>query len=166
MFFSSTPVLVLACSLGAAPLATRAQGEEAPLDDDHWRLMASPLTLHFVASDEHKPVWMIGLERQRSDGWVWGGAYFKNSFGQPSGYVYVGERYLNFTRFDELFAQWSAGLLYGYKKPYEHKVPFNYHGFSPGAALTLGWRFTPEFSVQINQVGTAGIMFQLSVDLR
>ena len=45
-------------------------------------------------------------------------------------------------------------------------MPFNHNGFSPGAALTLGWQFTPRFSLQVNEVGTAGVMFQLSVDLR
>ena len=96
---------------------------------------------------------MIGLERQRSDGWVWGGIYFSNSFGQPSGYVYVGEKVIQFSRWDKLFFQWTAGVLYGYKYPYEDKVPFNYNGFSPGAMVSLGWQFTREFSMQANCAG-------------
>ena len=135
---------------------------------DYWRLMGSPYTLHYRKDEEgvHEYVYMVGLERQRSDGWVWGGVYFSNSFGQPSGYVYVGEKVIGFSRWDKLFFQWTAGLLYGYKDPYEHKVPFNHNGFSPGATVSLGWQFTRQFSMQAIALGTAGVMFQMAWDLR
>jgi len=135
---------------------------------DYWRLQASPYTAHYHKDNEgeHEYVYMVGIERQRSDGWVWGGVYFSNSFGQPSGYVYVGEKIINFSRWDKLFLQWTAGILYGYKEPYEDKVPFNYKGFSPGATVGLGWQFTREFSVQAITLGAAGLMLQLAYDLR
>ena len=65
-------------------------------------------------------------------------------------------------------AQWTAGrdvrLQAG---AYEDKVPFNYNGFSPGLLLSA-WagQFTREFSAQVNLLGSAGLMFQLSYDLR
>jgi len=150
-----------------APVAASARPDAADAStDDYWRLMGSPYTIHYGSDPEHEPVCMIGLERQRSDGWVWGGTYFSNSFGQPSGYVYVGEKVIGFSRIDKLFFQWTAGVLYGYKEPYEDKVPFNYKGFSPGATVSLGWQFTREFSVQAIALGTAGLMFQLAIDLR
>ena len=34
----------------------------------------------------------VALEWQRHDDWLWGGSYFTNSFGQPSGYLYLGQR--------------------------------------------------------------------------
>jgi hypothetical protein len=114
-----------------------------PATVDHWRLTLSPYTYHYTHKPEHEPIYMLGLERQRSDGWVWGGAYFSNSFGQASGFAYLGKRYADF----------------------ENEVPLNVRGVSPGAVLTLGWQFTPEYSVQLNEVGTAGIMVQLSIDL-
>jgi len=173
MPFGRTAGLLLV--LGLAFSAVRAQPEElaasAPGDDagaefvDHWRLIASPYVYHYTDKPEHRPIYMLGVERQRRDGWVWGGAYFSNSFGQPSGFAYVGKRFVNFSRHDKLFAQWSAGVLYGYKPPYENEVPLNSHGFAPGVVLSLGWQFTPQFSIQLNQVGTAGMMFQLSIDL-
>ena len=120
-------------ALGLLPAAARAQTTDAGKADaptpkaerlsadpsagsDYWRLMGSPYTVHWHKDEnnEHKPVYMIGLERQRSDGWVWGGVYFSNSFGQPSGYVYVGEKVPGFTRWEKLFFQWTAGVLYGY----------------------------------------------------
>lgn len=175
--------LLLALPLAAGPIAAAAQaasdkpsdtqaGEKAaavePTSGDYWRLMASPYTVHYHKDDngDHKPVYMIGLERQRSDGWLWGGTYFSNSFGQPSAYVYVGEKVINFSPLDKLFFQWTAGILYGYKYPYEDKVPFNYNGFSPGVTVSLGWQFTREFSMQAIALGTAGLMFQLAIDLR
>lgn len=135
---------------------------------DYWRLMASPYTVHYHKDNEgeHEYVYMVGIERQRNDGWVWGGVYFSNSFGQPSGYVYVGEKVIGFSRWDKLFFQWTAGVLYGYKEPYEDKVPFNYKGFSPGITLSLGWQFNREWSVQAITLGAAGMMFQVAYDFR
>ena len=141
--------MTLAAGTAAAQTQAPADKADAKPDSvadsgDHWRLMGSPYTVHYHKDNEgeHQPVYMIGLERQRSDGWVWGGIYFSNSFGQPSGYAYVGEKVTQFSRWDKLFVQWTAGVLYGYKYPYEDKVPFNVNGFSPGATVGLGWQFT------------------------
>lgn len=167
--------ILLAVVLATTALTARAQSEAAApaasdelLGDGFWRLMASPYTIHWGADPEglHEPVYMIGLERQRSDGWLLGATYFSNSFGQPSGYVYVGEKITHFAPVDKLFIQWTAGILYGYKYPFEDKVPFNVNGFSPGLTVSLGWQFTRQFSVQAIALGTAGMMFQLAIDLR
>jgi hypothetical protein len=177
MRFVHAPALLLALTLSAAPCIAQSQAQadkpqanpDSTADSgDYWRLMASPYTVHYHKDNEgeHEPVYMIGLERQRNDGWLWGGVYFSNSFGQPSGYVYVGEKVINFSRWDKLFFQWTAGVLYGYKEPYEDKVPFNYKGFSPGVTVGLGWQFTREFSVQAVALGAAGLMIQFAIDLR
>ena len=42
----------------------------------------------------------------------------------------------------------------------------NYKAFSPGVVAALGWRFDPQFAAQINVVGDAGLMLQLSYDWR
>lgn len=165
--------VLLAPLLCAASLAAVAQpgGPAVPTDQrsaegDFWRLVVSPYTFHYSRNPDHEPVYAIGIERQRSDKWLWGGTYFSNSFGQPSGYVYVGQRFGELFSVDKLFAQWTAGLLYGYKEPFEDKVPFNHNGFSPGAVFSLGWQFTPELSVQANLLGTAAMMVQFSFDFR
>ena len=131
-----------------------------------WRVMASPYTYHWSKDPEHRGVYMIGLERQGADKVVWGGSYFRNSFGQPSGYLYGGKRYDGIFSQDKLFAQWTVGLLYGYKPPYDHKVPLNHNGFSPGAVVSLGWQFSPTWSGQVNVLGNSALMFQLSADFR
>lgn len=126
----------------------------------------SPYTYHYSRDPNHRDVYMIGLERQRADGLVVGGSYFRNSFGQPSGYLYGGQRYNGIFSQEKLFAQWTVGLLYGYKEPYEHKVPLNHNGYSPGAVLSVGWQFSPMYSAQVNVLGTSALMFQLSADFR
>ncbi len=165
--------LLLCVALGAGHLPAAAQADKpaaaadsAAPSGDYWRLIGSPYTVHSATDPEHAAFYIIGLERQRSDGWVFGATYFSNSFGQPSTYWYVGEKVINFSRWDKLFFQWTAGIMYGYKHPYEDKVPFNVNGFSPGATVGLGWQFTREFSVQAIALGAAGMMFQFAIDLR
>jgi hypothetical protein len=158
----------LACvgALSAAP--AKAEFAEV-LEYDapgHWRIVGSPYTLHWNPNPEHKHVWAVAVERQRDDGWLYGASYFSNSFGQDSGYWYVGKRYLELWDRPQLFWQWTAGLLYGYKGAYANKVPLNYKAFSPGAVVSIGWQFDPQLSAQINAVGTAGLMLQFSYDFR
>lgn len=136
-------------------------------DEAHWRFIASPYTLHFSPDENHRPVYAIGLERQRPGTRLFGASYFSNSFGQPSAYLYFGDRYFGaFGTDPRMFTQWTGGLLYGYKEPYEDKVPLNYHGFSPGLVLSVGWQFDRQFSAQVNVLGFAGLMVQLSYDIR
>jgi hypothetical protein len=127
--------------------------------------MASPYTYHYSRDPEHRPVRMIGLERQRADGIVFGGTYFSNSFGQPSAFVYGGQRLENWSDYPKLYAQWTAGVLYGYKGEFKDKVPFNHGGYSPGVVLSVGWQFTPAYSAQVNVLGNSALMFQVAVDL-
>jgi hypothetical protein len=132
-----------------------------------WRFYASPLTVHVSSSPDHRAVYSLGVERQYPSGFLVGAAAFRNSFGQPSAYAYGGYRFdAPFSSVPELFFQLSAGVLYGYKEPYENKVPFNHHGVSPGAVAAIGWEFSRAFSAQINVLGDSAFMLQLSFDLR
>ena len=139
---------------------------EAAPSGDIWRVMGSAYTFHFSRNPNHRHVYMLGLEKQDADKIIVGGTAFTNSFGQPSAYLYVGQRFDKLTSHDPLFVQVTAGLLYGYKPPYENKVPFNYKGFSPGAVLSVGWQFTPMVSAQVNFLGNSALMFQVSADFR
>src|SRR6476469_4846095 len=56
-----------------------------------WHVEFAPYALHFSGDSNHKPVVLLGLERERPDGIIWGGSVFSNSFGQPSAYVYGGQ---------------------------------------------------------------------------
>jgi len=172
-FLARATAAALMCCVFCA--GARAEGEPeglafpgsaaGPPDVAQWRAMFSPLTVHFSSDTDHKPVVLFGLERERPDGVVWGGAVFSNSFGQPSGYAFGGQRLYRWSPWDPLYAEWTAGLLYGYKGQYKHKVPFNYNGFSPGITVGIGWRYSPTIAGQINLLGTAGLMFLLSYEL-
>lgn len=132
----------------------------------HWRALASPYTLHWRPSPEHRHVVALGMEWQAMDHWLAGGSLFRNSFGQPSAYVYLGHRSDGVLQSPRLFFQWSAGLLYGYRGKYESKVPLNLHGFAPGAVVSLGWQFDRQLSLTAHALGDAGVMVQLGYDWR
>jgi hypothetical protein len=132
----------------------------------HWRLGVGPYTQHLHDKPEYEYVWALAIERQREDKWLYGASYFSNSFGQGCGYLYAGQQYSELFEVQPLFFQWTAGLLYGYKGKYQHRVPLNYGGFSPGVVVSLGWRFDANLSAQINKVGGTGAMLQLSYEWR
>jgi hypothetical protein len=136
-----------------------------PPDVARWRAVFSPFAVHFSYSSIHKPVVLFGMERERPDGIVWGGAIFSNSFGQPSAYAFGGQRLYGWSPWAPLYAEWSAGLLYGYVGQYKNKVPLNYNGFSPGLVGGLGWQFTPKFAGQINLLGSSGLIVMMSIEL-
>ena len=62
-------------------------------DGNFWRLKVSPSTVHCSDDDddEHEAVYLIGIQAAQQRLAV-GGAYFSNSFGQPSAYVYFGQQ--------------------------------------------------------------------------
>jgi hypothetical protein len=124
-------------------------------------LSVSPYTYHFHPSDEHEYVYAIGLIKRLKDNWIAGGSYFSNSFGQPSGYVYIGQRYENFPGFEKWYLQWNIGILYGYVGEYKDKVPLNYKGFSPGAVPSIGYKFSDRVYGELDLLGNSGLMFTL-----
>jgi hypothetical protein len=130
----------------------------------HWRLGIAPVAVHFRPSDEHTNVWGVQLERQVEDQWLAGAVLFRNSFGQPSAYAYIGHRSTGLIDMPPLFFQWTAGLLYGYKGKYKDKVPLNVGGFAPGAEVGLGWQFDKRTSASLHLLGDAGVVLQLAYD--
>lgn len=134
-------------------------------EGDRLSFMYSPFTHHFDPSPEHRYVWLVGVERERADHRLSGVTYFSNSFGQPSTFIYPwGKAYPNVGGVEGLFVKWSAGLLYGYVDQYEDKVPLNVNGFSPAIIPSIGYE-RAGISTQINLLGTAGLMWQISVPL-
>ena len=135
--------------------------EQSPLipTGDAWEVTIAPLAYHFSDSPDHKNAWLIGLERQRADNWLWGAAYFSNSFGQDSGTAYVGYMWNGLFGVPALYGKLVAGIMYGYVAPYEDKVPFNHNGWSPILIPALGWRLTSQDALQVSMLGTAGLLF-------
>ncbi|TXT35306.1 MAG: hypothetical protein FD135_4988 [Comamonadaceae bacterium] len=127
----------------------------------HWQF--SPLTYHYSEDPNHKRVVMIGLEREHANRSLDGVAFFTNSFGQPTIYLYPwGRTYPSIAGVDKLSIKWTAGLLYGYRDPYENKVPLNFRGLSLALIPAVTYEFKPGWQAQVNILGTAGLMFQLN----
>jgi hypothetical protein len=157
-------LLAAACwtSASAQSTSSTAAAASAPADTfDGWELSFSPYTYHFHPSSEHKPVVQLGLLKGLEDRWLAGGAVFSNSFGQPSAYIFGGQRYVNPFGWDKWYLQWNAGLLYGYVGQYKDKVPFNYKGFSPGFVPSIGYQFTDRIYGELDLLGNSALMFTL-----
>jgi hypothetical protein len=136
-------------------------------DGDQYALIVAPYTRHFTEDSKHKYVWLVGIERERADQSLAGVAFFSNSFGQPSTYIFPwGMNYHNFLGQSQLTAKITAGLLYGYRGEYKDKVPFNHNGFSPAIVPGLAWELGDGFQAQANLLGFNGMMFQLTLPLK
>lgn len=109
-------------------------------DGDYWYLQTSVITRHWTPDPDHNNHQdLIGLERNRADGWVWGGATFRNSFSQRSNYVYAGKRY----DLDNspIYFKVTAGALQGYHGKYRDKIPLNHYGVAPAVIPSIGAQF-------------------------
>ena len=138
--------------------------EEASLA--RWNLTISPFTQHYHPKPEHKYVWLVGIERVDRDNSLMGVSYFNNSFGQNSVYIYPwGQVYPRLWGIEKLTGKWSAGLIYGYRPPYEDKVPLNHNGYSPGFVPALSWQLGSGYEAQVSFPGGAGLMFHLQVPI-
>lgn len=131
------------------------------------RMQLSPFSYHWAARDpEDRNVFLLGLEREHPNGKIDGIAYFSNTFGQDSLYLFPwGGVYKNVYGIPKLSVKWTAGVIYGYKPPYENKVPLNYKGFAPAIIPAVAYEFSPKLSGQINVLGSRGVMFQVNIPL-
>ena len=162
--FAACALLGLACNaMAQTATASDTPPAEAPAVPYRWRLEYSPYTTHYSYNVEHRHVYLAGLERESTvDNSFVGLALFSNSFGQESGYLYLGKSYYNVLEsLPQVYLKWSAGILYGYKPPFNHKVPLNYKGFSPAFVPAVGWRFAGGWNAQVDMLGTAGLTYSL-----
>ena len=132
---------------------------DAPEPAYRAELSISPYTYHWHYSPEHKPVFLVSLHEQLPGNRLCGVSLFSNSFGQPSAYVYAGQQFTGLFGTPQLSLKVTAGILYGYVGQYQNKVPLNRHGFSPAIIPSLGYQLTTHDSVQVQLLGTAGVMF-------
>ncbi len=128
-------------------------------------VQGAPAMVHFRPSDEHvKYSWLVGAEWIHPSHWLGGYSFFNNSFGQKSHYLYAGYWWPIGAFGPNWYAKLTGGVLYGYKEPYEDKVPFNHNGISPGIVPALGYK-AGRFNVQLNLLGGAGVMVTMGYDL-
>ncbi len=132
--------------------------EGAPEPSLRNEFIFSPYTHHWSQNPEHKDVVLVALHEHLPGGRLCGVSLFSNSFGQPSAYVYIGQEFDRLFGQPNLYLKVTAGILYGYVGEYKDKVPLNYRGFSPAIIPALGYKLTERDSLQVQVLGTAGVM--------
>ena len=131
-------------------------GNASALDIKEWRFRTSVYTKHWDPEPEHvNNSKLINLEFETTNQWIYGFAWFDNSFGQPSQYLYGGYRWKLFSR-DWAYFSLSGGLLHGYKEPYEDKIPLNSLGVAPAILPTIGVKYKRVFT-EVQILGTAAV---------
>lgn len=162
--------LLTICLCLAASGMVRAQSATAPAEKPiasgmKMSVMLSPYTYHFNPKPTHRPVVLIGLEREYPNAKLDGVALFKNSFGQPSIYVYpFGGVYKDIFNVNKLYFKWTAGLVYGYKGEFKNEVA-NVGGIAPVVIIAAGYEFAPGWSAQVNTLGKAAAQLQLNIQI-
>ncbi|MEX8192661.1 hypothetical protein [Comamonas guangdongensis] len=142
-----------------------------------WTFGYSPYTLHYSDakkenswepdSQKHSYVWLIQAEKTLDERHIAGFAYFSNSFGQPSQYAYYGWQFKPFDSIPDLYFKLTAGVIHGYKYPYNKKIPLNNtHGWGITAIPAIGYNFNKNWGGQLNVLGNSGLMFQLNYTVR
>ena len=160
----------LACSLAlvavgdAGAQSAQVAGDIEAAARNRWLLQTSIYTRHFHPDVQHvNHQRLVNLEYQRADDWLAGAAFFRNSFGQPSEYLYLGKLWRPFSE-QAVHVKLTGGLLHGYRGEFRDKIPFNKSGVAPVLLPSIGYstrRFTSEFIL----FGTNGLMFTLGVYL-
>ena len=128
-----------------------------------WYFQTSALTRHFSPSPDHvNHQRMLDFEYWAPDKFVWGATFIRNSFGQPTQYLYVGRIWRPFDSAQLIHVKLTGGVLHGYKGQYRDKIPFNHYGYAPAlvpATGLSGKRFGAEFVL----LGAAAMMITAGV---
>ena len=151
----STPALATDWSLCPGLGEPAPAGSSAP----RYEVFVSPYTHHWSYDEEHEQVYAVSLSRLLPNNRYCGFSLFRNSFGQPSAYAFVGKSWPGLLPgAPALYVSASAGIIYGYVGRYKDKVPLNVGGFSPVIIPAIGYRFAPGASFEIQLLGTAAFM--------
>ena len=147
------------------PAATQAEAVYEPWRTDRFYLETSLYTHHFSYDPAHvdKQKLILG-EWNITEQWLVGASFFDNSFGQPTQYVYGGWRYRPFEQLQPFYIKLSAGLVHGYKDPYQNKIPFNHSGVAPAIVPSVGYCFN-RFCSELVLFGGAGMLVTLGVTI-
>ncbi len=154
---------VLSCALLSGPAHAMDQwlcpGHDQPREAPRYEAFFSPYTHHWTYSEDHRQVYALSLSRLLPGNRFCGFSLFNNSFGQPSAYAFVGKSWPGlFPQQPRVYVSASAGIIYGYVGQYKNKVPLNVGGFAPVIIPSVGYRFSPSGSLEVQWLGTAAFM--------
>lgn len=133
-------------------------------DGDRVMLEFGPYVWHRLNNEDHNQ-WprLVGVEWESGSHWLLGADAFRNSYYQRAAYVYVGKRWFLDQVNPNLYVKLSAGLVYGYKDPFEDRLPVNDNGYGLGVVPALGYQFGRAHA-QIVLLGTAAVTFTFGYD--
>lgn len=124
-----------------------------------------PYVYHYSeSSSKNSFPWFLLLEWESASHWEIGASYFRNSYYQPSGYVYGGKRWLFGPKDNHFFLKLTAGAILGYVKPYDGKIPLNYNGIGLGIIPAIGYKYH-RVSTQLAVIGNAGLLMTVGYDI-
>ncbi|HKQ25658.1 MAG TPA: hypothetical protein VJT81_14535 [Burkholderiales bacterium] len=133
-------------------------------EGDRVMLELGPYVAHWEDNQGHNQ-WphLVGAEWESGSHWLVGGAVFKNSYYQDAAYVYGGRRWFLERVNPNLYVKLSAGLVYGYKDPYEDQLPINNKGYGLGIVPAVGYQFG-RANAQIVLLGAVAVAFTFGYD--
>jgi len=137
----------------------------APNAEERLTFVFGPYVYHYHYDPLHNNYpWLTGLEWGPRGSWVdYGAVYFENSFDQPSVYAYVGKRWFVADEHKGLYLKLTAGPLYGYRDPYEDKVPFNHNGLAFAIIPGIGYQYR-RVDAHVVFLGGAALLFTFGYD--
>ncbi len=151
----SSPALAIDWTLCPGLNDPIAEGATEPRQE----MFFSPYTHHWSHDEEHKPVVALSVSRLLPNDRKCGISLFRNSFGQPSAYAFVGKSWPGiWPSQPRVYASVTAGIMYGYVGKYKNKVPLNVGGFSPAIIPAVGYQLSPRSSLEMQILGTAAVM--------
>lgn len=165
-------VFLLSVLLAIASLAPsqRALAEDSLWDSifdesDHVYFQTSLYTKHFNPKPDHNNNQkLIDLQWHWKSKYLAGFSYFRNSFDQPTEFLYLGKSWDIPHTADILYFTLAGGALYGYKGEHKEDIPLNNWGVAPAILPILGARYHHVHSTFI-LFGTAGFTLTLGFDV-
>jgi hypothetical protein len=179
--------LAVACCAGAGPVL--AQVADAPAKPDApvetakspwdapepWRtdrfyIQTSVYTVHFSSDPDHDNTQeLIYGEYRYPTRWLEGqplvgAAFFDNSFGQSSQFVFGGLLWRPSEKVPEFYIKVAAGVLHGYRGEFQDKIPMNSSGFAPAIVPAVGYCYK-RFCGEMILFGTAGLLWTVGMTL-
>ena len=133
-------------------------------DGDRVMLEFGPYVAHRLDNRGHNQ-WphLVGAEWESGSHWLGGAAAFRNSYYQNAAYLYAGRRWFLDPVNQNLYVKLTAGVVYGYKEPFEDRLPVNNNGYGLGFVPALGYQFG-RANAQIVFLGAAAVTLTFGYD--
>ena len=134
-------------------------------EGDRVMVEVGPYVYHRLDNDGHNQ-WphIIGLEYETASHWLAGATSFENSYYQNAATLYGGKRWFIPPISENFYVKVFGALVYGYKKPYENKLPINHDGYGFAIAPAIGYQFGRS-NVQLMLLGTAAAVVTVGYDI-